>query len=117
MINQKQLEQEIALAAEKAIANDRVISAKWFTHGIVKGWESPDGVDADRWLLCGYEHVRSTFRRVVSRYALSPEGESQLDPQLTLEGFERVRKVYLVKRGGRTVRGSDQSAHRAGGCF
>ena len=98
MISQKQLEEEIGTVIERAIDAKEVVPAMWLAQSVLKEWDRPDCADSDRWELCGYSHVRATVRRVIGKYTDATDLRSE--PQLTLEGFDRVQKVYLVKRDG-----------------
>jgi hypothetical protein len=88
---------EILGMIESEIAVGRCPQPAWLVHAVVTSWRNPpSGPDADKWLLCGYGHVRTIVRQVVR----SRRSDKDDDAQLVLEGFQRLHRWYIVPRGG-----------------
>ena len=101
MLTQADLEMEVFTVIERALAQGNVAPAAWITQSVIADHTAISGDDADWYRLCAYGHVRDAVRKCLRRYRLDPE--TAADPQLTLEGFERVQKMYLVERAGDQV--------------
>jgi len=92
---------EIYEVIERYLSAQGDAPADWVTQDIVNRHNRIEGPDADFCLERTYDNIRDEVRRAIRRYDISAEGEA--DPQLTMEGFERLQKVYSVMRNGQSV--------------
>jgi hypothetical protein len=94
----EELLSEVAAIVEKTIEGGKPVRAAWVAKTIV----DDHGTEDIEWLQrCSLELVRNAVRKVLRRY--HPDEEGETDPQLTLPGYQRVQKAYLVRRRGQQV--------------
>lgn len=91
------LQTEIEGLVQRAINSGSTVAAAWITQTVMLAHGNVAGSDAD-WLIANARrHVRASVQKVISRYKAS---EQDGDPQMVLEGFERLQKAYLIEREG-----------------
>ncbi len=95
-MKQKDLENEVRTVIENLIDNDEIASAIWIAEKILTSHRPAEGKDAEWYMLCAYEHLRDTIRRVLRLYKDSES--DRVDKQLFLPGMERLQKAYLIER-------------------
>jgi hypothetical protein len=93
---------EIYEVIERYLNSQGNAPSDWVTQDIVNRHNKIEGPDADFCLERMFDNIREEVRRAIRRYDITPEA-GEPDPQLTMEGFERLQKVYSVMRGGRSV--------------
>lgn len=96
---QKTLVAEVTELIERAICNNRIVAAQWLAHELMKSHEAGiEGAASPDWhIQCAYEGVKNAVREAVRRYEPS---EAESDPQIIMQGFERLQKAYSVQRDG-----------------
>src|SRR5262245_25447142 len=72
------------------------IRTAWLANVVMSRHPNIDGTDRDFYILCGWAHVKTAIRQVVSKYKRSAEEEP--DRQLVMPGFERLQRRYHCER-------------------
>lgn len=93
----KDLQEEIAKKIEWLQRNNgATLHPDWITNAVIADHPHISGEDKDFYTCCSRAEVRNETRRQLNRYRAKPDAEP--DPQLTLEGFDRLQQYYLVDR-------------------
>ena len=96
------LQHEIEKTIERMEAqNEARLHPDWITQAVMNQHPDVDGGDADFYECCSRAEVRNQVRKRLNRYKASADLE--IDTQITLEGFERLQKRYLVTEKGEQV--------------
>lgn len=98
-MKQSELDAEVRGLIEERLEKGLDTPQGWLVQEIVGRYPDVDGDDVDMYLLCAGSHVATTVRRVLRPYTAEGEG----DEQITLPGFKRLQKGYMVDRDGDRV--------------
>lgn len=90
----KEIDGKIAWLQER---NGQVASPEWITTAVLHDHPDVEGADADFYLCCSRNSIRSQVRRRLNRFRVESNEPSN---QLELEGFNRLQQYYLVARDG-----------------
>lgn len=96
MLTANDIENEVAETIEGAIRDGKIAPAAWVTHTVVTSHDAIEGDDFDWYRVCAFTAVRDAVRRCLRRY--KPDASVEADAQITLPGFDRLQKAYLVER-------------------
>lgn len=98
MYTPAQLTQEIeAVIKEMDDLKTSKLNPDWITNEVIKRHPDIEGADADFWQCTGRADVRNKVRARLNKYKVSDDLSP--DPQLLLDGFERVQQRYLISEG------------------
>lgn len=81
--------------------NERRLHPDWITQSVIDSHPDIEGDDSDFYRCVSRAGIRDQVRQRLNRYKAKPEVE--VDPQLVLEGFERLQKRYLITEDGEQV--------------
>lgn len=98
-MKQSELDAEVRGLIEKRLEAGLDTPQGWLVHEIVGRYPDIDGDDVDMYLLCAMGHVTTTVRKVLRPYTAEDESAEQV----TLPGFARVQRGYMVERDGDRV--------------
>lgn len=98
MYSLKDLTQEIEELVEERRQCGGDLHPDWLTQEILSRHSDITGADADFYQCCARGEVRDAVRQRVNRYKAKPELSP--DPQLVLDGFERLQERYLIEVDG-----------------
>lgn len=82
---------EQGLATHVATAASFIAMAVVARHPLPSGWK---GDHRDFAIVCIHNHVRSMVKDVLKTMKAADIG----DPQMTMEGFSRLQKAYIIER-------------------
>ena len=79
--------------------NGAILHKDWLTQAVLSDHKDVFGEDADMATCCMRETVSIHVRTYFNKHKVGAE----VDPQLTLEGFDRLQKRYSLDRDGERV--------------
>lgn len=101
MFSETDLVNEVSGFIEASLQNGRVMRSQWLIHEIISNHPLVEFEQKDFYVLCAYGHIQKIVRDALRRY--KPDLDKEPDPQITLPGFERLQKGYLVERDAESV--------------
>lgn len=94
MLDLKEIKAEIRKVVTDTVEAGAIGHVQFFTAQIMSSHDRIEGDDADFYLICAREVVKSEVKRAIGRYE-TPETDAPL-----MEGFEHLRTAYPVHRDG-----------------
>lgn len=97
--SQADLTTEIKQIVEQALKDDVATSAAFIAMAVVARHPLPSnwtGDHKDFAIICIHHHVRGLVKDVLK--AMKASRDDITDPQMTMEGFSRLQKAYIIER-------------------
>lgn len=97
------LSTEIKQLVEAAIGQTKAMPADWIKMSVIARHPLPGnwtGDHRDFAVLCIHSHVRSEVKDALRKMKVR---EDLGDPQITMEGFNRLQRAYIIERNNELV--------------
>ncbi|MCP4542388.1 MAG: hypothetical protein GY832_35140 [Chloroflexi bacterium] len=96
MQSRKDVTREICKIVQDHIDAGLLVRVEWLTTEIIAMKDKIEGDDADFYVTCGIDFIKTTVKHVIGGYAPKPK----TDQQLIMDGFYHLQKAYTVERDG-----------------
>lgn len=99
MKSKTEVTREIRRIVQERIDANVAIRVEWLAAEVVAMKDQVEGPDADFYIACGMDFIKSTIKNVVGEYKPKP----QQNTQIILPGFDHLQKAYTVTRNNEVV--------------